>query len=44
MQRGKHVIMARATNYISHSQPTELILNPEGYHHSAIQALTVMAT
>jgi DMSO/TMAO reductase YedYZ molybdopterin-dependent catalytic subunit len=41
-QRGKHVIMARATNWLFQSQPTEPILNPEGFHHSAIQTSTVI--
>ena len=39
--RGKSVVMARATNKIGQSQTTELILNPAGYHHNVIHAVTL---
>ena len=41
--RGKHVVMARATNKIGQTQTTELILNPAGYHHNVVQSLTLVA-
>jgi sulfite dehydrogenase len=42
--RGKHAVMARATNKIGQSQTAELILNPAGYHHNVIQTLNLVAT
>jgi len=39
--RGKITVMARATNAIGQGQTTELILNPAGYHHNVIQAVTL---
>jgi len=39
--RGKSVVMARATNKIGQSQTTELTLNPAGYHHNVIHAVTL---
>jgi DMSO/TMAO reductase YedYZ molybdopterin-dependent catalytic subunit len=41
--RGKHVVMARATNKIGQGQTTTLIPNPAGYHHNVIQAVTLVA-
>jgi len=41
--RGKHAVMARATNRIGQTQTTELILNPAGYHHNIVQSLTLVA-
>lgn len=42
--RGKHVVMARAVNSIGQSQTAELILNPAGYHHNVMHAVTLVAT
>ncbi len=42
-RRGKHTIMARATNAIGQSQTTTLILNPAGYHHNVVQTVTFNA-
>jgi DMSO/TMAO reductase YedYZ molybdopterin-dependent catalytic subunit len=39
--RGKQKVMARATNRIGQGQTTELILNPAGYHHNVIHAITL---
>jgi DMSO/TMAO reductase YedYZ molybdopterin-dependent catalytic subunit len=39
--RGKQKVMARATNKIGQGQTTELILNPAGYHHNVIHAITL---
>jgi len=41
--RGKHIVMARATNQIGQTQTTQLIANPAGYHHNLIQSLTLNA-
>jgi DMSO/TMAO reductase YedYZ molybdopterin-dependent catalytic subunit len=38
--RGKHTVMARATNAIGQGQTTELILNPAGYHHNVVQTVS----
>jgi DMSO/TMAO reductase YedYZ molybdopterin-dependent catalytic subunit len=35
--KGKHTIMAKATNRIGNTQTFELILNPAGYHHNVVQ-------
>jgi hypothetical protein len=43
-QRGKYVVMARATNKIGQTQTAELILNPAGYHHNVIQSVTIVTT
>jgi len=42
--RGKHVVMARATNKIGQGQTTTLIQNPAGYHHNVVQTVTLVAT
>jgi DMSO/TMAO reductase YedYZ molybdopterin-dependent catalytic subunit len=42
--RGKHVVVARATNRIGQTQTTELIQNPAGFHHNIVQSLTLVAT
>ena len=42
--RGKHVVMARATNKIGQGQTTTLIPNPAGYHHNVVQTVTLVAT
>ncbi len=39
--RGECQIMARATNRSGISQPVEPIPNPSGYHHNAVQKITV---
>jgi sulfite dehydrogenase (cytochrome) subunit A len=41
---GSHVIMARASNRIGQTQPARAIANPSGYHHNAVQRLTLIAT
>jgi DMSO/TMAO reductase YedYZ molybdopterin-dependent catalytic subunit len=43
VRRGKHTIMARATNAIGQSQTSKLILNPAGYHHNVVQTVTFNA-
>ena len=43
-RKGSHVIMARATNRVGQTQPAHAIVNPSGYHHNAVQRLTVIAT
>jgi DMSO/TMAO reductase YedYZ molybdopterin-dependent catalytic subunit len=40
---GKFTVMARATNQIGQTQPTELIQNPAGYHHNVVQTVTLDA-
>jgi sulfite dehydrogenase (cytochrome) subunit A len=40
-QRGKHVVMARATNAAGHRQTAEVILNPSGYLHNAVSMVTL---
>lgn len=42
-QRGRHVIMARATNSRGATQTSELIFNPAGYHNNVVQQLIVKA-
>jgi DMSO/TMAO reductase YedYZ molybdopterin-dependent catalytic subunit len=42
--RGKHVVVARATNRIGQTQTLELIQNPAGFHHNVVQSLTLIAT
>jgi DMSO/TMAO reductase YedYZ molybdopterin-dependent catalytic subunit len=43
-RKGSHAIMARATNRIGQTQPAHAIANPSGYHHNAVQRLTLIAT
>jgi len=43
-RKGAHEIMARATNRIRQTQPADAIANPSGYHHNAVQRLTLVAT
>jgi hypothetical protein len=38
---GTYRIMARATSHSGASQPLEPILNPSGYHHNAVQKITI---
>jgi DMSO/TMAO reductase YedYZ molybdopterin-dependent catalytic subunit len=38
--RGKHAVMARASNKIGQTQTAELIQNPAGYHHNVIHSVT----
>ena len=38
--KGKQNVIARATNRISQTQPTELIQNPAGYHHNVMHRIT----
>jgi DMSO/TMAO reductase YedYZ molybdopterin-dependent catalytic subunit len=42
-RKGRHVIMARATNRIGQTQPAHAIGNPSGYHYNAVQRLTLIA-
>jgi sulfite dehydrogenase len=39
--KGKHTVMARASNAIGQTQTSDLILNPAGYHHNLIQSITL---
>jgi hypothetical protein len=43
-RKGRHAIMARASNRIGQTQPAHAITNPSGYHYNAVQRLTVIAT
>jgi DMSO/TMAO reductase YedYZ molybdopterin-dependent catalytic subunit len=43
-RKGRHLIMARATNRIGQSQPMHAIVNPSGYHYNALQRATLVAT
>ena len=38
---GEYRIMARATSHSGASQPLEAIPNPSGYHHNAVQKITI---
>jgi hypothetical protein len=38
---GAYRIMARATSHSGASQPLEPIPNPSGYHHNAVQKITI---
>jgi DMSO/TMAO reductase YedYZ molybdopterin-dependent catalytic subunit len=40
--KGKHTIMAKATNRIGNTQTVELILNPAGYHHNVVQKIGIV--
>src|SRR6266404_7000082 len=42
--KGKHIIMARATNKIGQSQTAELIPNPAGYHHNIMHSIALTVT
>jgi hypothetical protein len=35
--------MVKATNRMGASQPMEPVFNPAGYHHNAVQRLTILA-
>ena len=39
--RGKHTVIARATNRIGQTQTAELIQNPSGYHHNVMHSITL---
>jgi len=39
--KGKITVMARATNKIGQTQVTELNVNPAGYHHNVVHAITL---
>jgi len=41
---GRHVVMVRANNRIGQTQPADPIANPAGYHHNAVQSITLIAT
>jgi DMSO/TMAO reductase YedYZ molybdopterin-dependent catalytic subunit len=38
---GEYRIMARATSHSGASQPMEPVQNPSGYHHNAVQKITI---
>jgi len=38
---GQYRIMARATSHSGATQPLEPIPNPSGYHHNAVQKITI---
>jgi DMSO/TMAO reductase YedYZ molybdopterin-dependent catalytic subunit len=42
--KGKHIVLARATNKIGQSQTSELIPNPGGYHHNLMHSITLTVT
>ena len=42
LARGKHTMMARATNKIGQGQTAELIVNPAGYHHNVMHSVTLI--
>jgi len=42
--KGKHIVMARATNKIGQSQTSELIPNPGGYHHNLMHSIALTVT
>jgi len=42
--KGKHIIMARATNKIGQSQTAELIPNPAGYDHNIMHSIALTVT
>jgi DMSO/TMAO reductase YedYZ molybdopterin-dependent catalytic subunit len=42
--KGKHIVLARATNKIGQSQTSELIPNPGGYHHNLMHSITLAVT
>jgi sulfite dehydrogenase len=39
--KGKHTVMARATNKIGQTQTTEVNHNPPGYHHNVVHSVTL---
>jgi DMSO/TMAO reductase YedYZ molybdopterin-dependent catalytic subunit len=41
---GEYRIMAKATSFSGATQPLEPILNPSGYHHNAVQNITIHLT
>jgi DMSO/TMAO reductase YedYZ molybdopterin-dependent catalytic subunit len=41
--KGRHTVMARATNKIGQTQTTELNHNPAGYHHNVVHSITLNA-
>jgi DMSO/TMAO reductase YedYZ molybdopterin-dependent catalytic subunit len=42
--KGKHIVMARATNRIGQSQTAELISNPAGFHHNIMHSIALTVT
>jgi hypothetical protein len=44
LARGKHSVMARATNKIGQGQTAGLIANPAGYHHNVMPTVTLVAS
>jgi len=42
-QKQTYLVMARATNGAGQTQPVEVVHNPSGYHHNAVQAIRVTA-
>jgi DMSO/TMAO reductase YedYZ molybdopterin-dependent catalytic subunit len=41
MHKGHAAVMVRATNRIGNRQPFEVIGNPAGYHHNAVQTVAI---
>ena len=40
---GAQPVMVKATNRLGASQPLEPIFNPAGYHHNAVQTISIVA-
>ena len=40
---GNHAVLVKATNGLGASQPTTAIFNPAGYHHNAVQKISLIA-
>jgi DMSO/TMAO reductase YedYZ molybdopterin-dependent catalytic subunit len=41
-RHGRHVVMARATNRLGVTQMFQPLFNPAGYHHNAVQRISVV--
>ena len=41
--KGKHTVMARATNKVGQTQTAELLFNPAGYHNNVMHRITLNA-
>jgi hypothetical protein len=39
--KGKHTVMARASNVIGQTQTATLIFNPAGYHHNVMHSISL---
>lgn len=40
--KGRHSVMAKATNRVGNTQTFELISNPAGYHHNVVQKIGII--